>query len=83
MLHVGARVCVGVRPEGRVEPFGLVRWAARKEGGASLAKVRAGKVRGWGIGVRVIWAAGWGRRIRSWVGLGFVDLGMWDFWRVK
>ena len=62
MLHVGVRVCVGVRPEGRVGPEGFERWAERKEAGASLAKVRAGKVRGWGVGLSVIGAGeGWGR----------------------
>ena len=49
---------MGVRPEGRRGPWGLVRWAARKEAGASLAKVRAGKVRGWGVLVRVIGVVG-------------------------
>jgi len=51
--HVGARVCVGVRPEGRSAPRGEVRCAERKEVGASLANVRAGKVRGGGFGVGV------------------------------
>lgn len=37
-----------MRPEGRVGRLGFVSWAVRKEEGASLAKVRAGKVRGWG-----------------------------------
>jgi len=40
-----------VRPEGRSAPLGDVRCAERKEAGASLANVRAGKVRGWGVGV--------------------------------
>lgn len=52
------RVWDGLRPEGRTGPFGFVRCAVRKEGGASLAKVRAGKVRGWGVLLRVIGAAG-------------------------
>ena len=58
MLHVGVRVCVGVRPEGRTGPLGLVRCAERKEAGASLAKVRAGKVRGWGVllsAIEAVW----------------------------
>jgi len=42
-----------VRPEGRRAPRGEVRCAERKEVGASLANVRAGKVRGGGFGVRV------------------------------
>ena len=56
LLQVGARVWVGVRPEGRRGPLGLVRWAVRKEAGASLAKVRAGKARGCGVLLRVIGA---------------------------
>ena len=38
--------------------LGFVRWAVRKEEGASLAKVRAGKVRGWGGGGGVIGLVG-------------------------
>lgn len=57
-LQVGARGCEGRRPEGRRGPEGEVRWAVRKGRGASLAKVRAGKVRGWGGVGRVIGAVG-------------------------
>lgn len=63
-MQVGDRVCVGVRPEGRRGPVGVVRWAVRKEAGASFAKVRAGKVRGWGWG----WGGGLGSVIRVMVG---------------
>lgn len=77
MLHVGVRVCVGVRPEGRVGPEGFERWAERKEEGASLAKVRAGKVRGWGVGWSVIGAV----RVGGVVDL--EELGVVDFWTGK
>ena len=46
MWHVGVRTWEGERPEGRRGPCGEERCAVRKVVGASLAKTRAGKLRG-------------------------------------
>ena len=51
-----------MRPEGRRAPRGEVRCAERKEVGASLANVRAGKVRGGGFSV-VVEVGGLGLRV--------------------
>lgn len=55
--------------------MGWVRWAFRKAAGDSLAKVRAGKVRGWGWG-------GLGSGIGNLVYF-CGSLGVWVFWREK
>lgn len=53
-------------------PLGFARCAERKEAGASLANVRAGKVRGWGVLLSVIGAVS---AVGEWVVmLEFVDL---------
>lgn len=70
-----------MRPEGRRGPLGLQRCAERKEAGASLANVRAGKVRGWGVVLSVIEAVRGAEEWGSELGVaGLEELGMWIFW---